>query len=287
MAQGLEPRRMARVELHRISARDGRDLPVWLTLPVSGPEGRAAPAVVLVHDEPWWRGGHWDWEPMAQFLASRGYLVVAPEFRGSTGYGQKHFEAGWKQWGLAMQDDVADALLWAQKQGLASDRACIAGAGYGGYSALIGLARHPQLYRCGVVWNGLIDPTAIVEGVSYVYGHRTTSSGQRRYLMEKLIGDADAQSLKALSALNQTARIRAPLLLAHGSRNPVVPIDQAELLRDKLTKQGAAPEWVAYPRDGHQWLELGSRLDWARRVEIFLQRHLAETPDEIRIERLR
>lgn len=75
--------------------------------------GQPLPTVVMVHGGPWVRGGHWRWEPMAQFLASRGYLVIEPEFRGSTGYGEAHYKAGWKQWGQAMQDDIAGALLWA------------------------------------------------------------------------------------------------------------------------------------------------------------------------------
>ena len=132
---GIDPSRMATVDFQRIKARDGRDLPVWLTLP---PGGKPAPAVVLVHGGPWVRGGYWQWDPMAQFLASRGYLVINPEFRGSTGYGEAHFQAGFRQWGQAMQDDVADALLWARARGLADHRACIAGASYGGYAALIG-----------------------------------------------------------------------------------------------------------------------------------------------------
>src|SRR5262249_33506883 len=141
---------------------------VWLTLPPGLPAGQPAPAVVLVHGGPWVRGGHWHWDPMAQFLASRGYLVIAPDFRGSTGYGHEHFRAGWKQWGLAMQDDVAAALLWAQKQGLADRRACIAGASYGGYATLMGLARHPELYRCGIAWVGVTDLMLLARGETWV-----------------------------------------------------------------------------------------------------------------------
>ena len=97
--------------MHRFAARDGLSIPVLVTHPPGKAEG-ARPAVVLVHGGPWVRGNHWPWEPEAQFLASRGYVVIEPEFRGSDGYGFKHFQAGWKQWGLAMQDDVADAVQW-------------------------------------------------------------------------------------------------------------------------------------------------------------------------------
>ena len=109
-----------------------------------------------MHGGPWVRGTHWQWEPEAQFLASRGYVVIEPEFRGSEGYGFKHFRAGWKQWGLAMQDDVADAVQWAVKQGWVDPkRVCIAGASYGGYATLMGLVRHHELYQCGINWVGV------------------------------------------------------------------------------------------------------------------------------------
>ncbi|RZI98436.1 MAG: S9 family peptidase, partial [Rubrivivax sp.] len=137
--EGVKPEQMANQELHRIPARDGRELPVWVTRSPSakGP----LPAVVLVHGGPWVRGSTWGWHADAQFLASRGYVVIEPEMRGSTGYGEDHFRAGFKQFGQAMQDDVADALRWAQAQGTASDKACIAGASYGGYSTLMGLIK--------------------------------------------------------------------------------------------------------------------------------------------------
>jgi dipeptidyl aminopeptidase/acylaminoacyl peptidase len=95
--------------------------------------------VVMVHGGPYVRGGHWEWNRETQFLASRGYAVLEPDFRGSTGYGTKLFRAGWKQWGLAMQDDVTDATKWAIAQGYADpQRICIAGASYGGYATLMG-----------------------------------------------------------------------------------------------------------------------------------------------------
>ncbi len=115
----IDARQMAATELERIPARDGRELPVWITGQRKGANGNpeALPTIVLVHGGPWVRNGYWRWEPMRQFLASRGYLVIEPEFRGSAGYGQAHLEAGFRQWGQAMQDDVADALLWARRQG--------------------------------------------------------------------------------------------------------------------------------------------------------------------------
>lgn len=273
---GIDPRKMAGVDFQRIKARDGRDLPVWLTLPQGVPAGQAAPAVVLVHGGPWMRGGSWRWAPMEQFLASRGYLVIAPDFRGSTGYGEAHWRAGFKQWGQAMQDDVADALLWARKQGLASDRACIAGASYGGYATLMGLVRHPDLYRCGVAWVAVADPFLFLEGSSWVLDD--IGRWGRRHMLPEMVGDVDkdAAMLTAVSPVAQAERIRAPLLLAYGEDDLRVPLTHGTRLREALIKAGHPPEWIVYPNEGHGWQHLSTRVDFAQRVEAFLQRHLRD-----------
>jgi len=112
---------------------------MYYTLPPASFGKSSHSTVVLVHGGPWVRGKRWGWDPHAQLLASRGYLVLEPEFRGSTGYGFKHFQAGWKQWGLAMQDDVADATRWAIAKGLADPGAFAwRGASYGGYATADG-----------------------------------------------------------------------------------------------------------------------------------------------------
>jgi acetyl esterase/lipase len=276
----IDPRRMATVDLHRIKARDGRDLPVWVTRPQGLRPGQSAPTVVVVHGGPWVRGGHWEWEAFEQFLASRGYVVISPEFRGSDGYGDAHFRAGWKQWGQAMQDDVADALLWAQGQGLADKKlACIAGASYGGYSALMGLVRHPELYRCGVAWVAVTDPVLYIKGAWFV--NDDLSGESRRHLLPQLVGDVekDADMLTAVSPVAQAKHIQAPLLLAFGEADRRVPIAHGERLRDALRAAGRPPEWVSYPNEAHSWRQVSTQVDFARRVESFLGRHLkAEAP---------
>lgn len=275
MLDDIDPKRMAGVALERIKARDGRDLPVWLTLPTGVEPGKPAPAVVLVHGGPWLRGGHWQWQAMEQFLASRGYLVIAPEFRGSTGYGQAHFRAGWKQWGQAMQDDVADALLWARQQGLASpERACIAGASYGGYSTLMGLVRHPELYRCGIAWVAVTDPFLLLKGSWWI--DDDVSDQGRRHMLPELVGDTDKDvaMLSAASPLAQAKHIKAPLLLAFGEADRRVPLAHGERLRQALTEAGHPPEWVTYANEGHSWRQVSTQVDFARRVERFLGEHL-------------
>ncbi|MDM4767309.1 prolyl oligopeptidase family serine peptidase [Pelomonas sp. SE-A7] len=272
---GVDPARMAQREFQRIKARDGRDLPVWITRPAGLPAGQAAPAVVLVHGGPWVRHGRWQWDPMSQFLASRGYLVIEPEFRGSTGYGEAHFKAGWKQWGQAMQDDVADALLWARQQKLADDRACIAGASYGGYSALMGLARHGDLYRCGIAWVAVTDLKLLVEGSWWI--RDDAGALARRYSIPEMIGDAkaDAAMLAANSPVLLADRIKAPVLLAFGEADLRVPLAHGKRMREALTAAGNEPQWVVYPGEGHGFSLMQNRLDFARRVEQFLATHLA------------
>ena len=271
---GIDPALMARVDFQRIKAHDGRDLPVWLTLPVGREPGRPGPAVVLVHGGPWVRDGHWRWTAMQQFLASRGYLVISPEFRGSQGYGQAHFQAGWKQWGRAMQDDVADAVLWAQAQGLADKRVCIAGASYGGYSTLMGLVRHPDLYRCGVAWVAVTDPFLYLQGSWWI--RDDISGAGRRYSLPQMVGDAkaDADMLTSVSPVAQAEHIKAPLLLAFGEADLRVPLAHGKRLREALQKAGREPQWVSYPDEGHGWRSPQTRADFARRVETFLAEHL-------------
>jgi dipeptidyl aminopeptidase/acylaminoacyl peptidase len=270
----IDPQRMSRVSMHRIKARDGRDLPVWLTQPVGVKAGQPAPAVVLVHGGPWTRIGYWQWKAQEQFLASRGYLVISPEFRGSTGYGSDHYRAGWKQWGQAMQDDVADALLWAQKKGLASDKACIAGASYGGYSTLMGLVRHPDLYKCGIAWVAVTDLKLLLEGGWGVIDDTENSS--RRYELPKLIGDVntDAKMLAENSPVLRASDMKAPLLLAFGESDHRVPLAHGERLRAALTKAGHPPEWVTYSNEAHSWRQVATQVDFARRMEKFLAQHL-------------
>lgn len=128
----IDAKRLGQMDLHRFRARDGLEIPAHLTLPAEGTK-KDLPLIVYVHGGPWVRGATWSWQPEVQMLASRGYAVLQPEFRGSTGFGGRHFEAGFKQWGRAMQDDLADAARWAVAQGFAdAKRICIAGASYGG-----------------------------------------------------------------------------------------------------------------------------------------------------------
>ena len=270
----VPPARMAPLEFHRTKARDGGDLPVWVTRPLAqhAQGAKPAPAVVVVHGGPFMRGVEWGWHAESQFLASRGYVVIEPEFRGSTGYGVDHFRAGWKEWGHKMQDDVTDAVRFAIKQGWVDPaRVCIMGGSYGGYSTLIGLVRDPDLYRCGVAAAAVTDPRYMFE-----FHWSDFSEEWKRYGMTRLVGDRekDAERLKAASAVEQVDKIKAPVLLVHGARDRRVPIEHAEKFLDAMRKAGKPVEWVRYPEEGHWFFYDQNRFDYYRKVEAFLAKHL-------------
>jgi len=270
----IDRRAMAPRDMVRIGARDGLPMPVHVTRP-KGQQG-PAPMVVLVHGGPWVRGGEWRWDAESQFLASRGYVVVEPEFRGSTGFGRTHFRAGWKQWGLAMQDDVADAALWAVKQGYADPkRICIAGASYGGYATLMGLIRNPEIFRCGVEWAGVTD-------IELMYSiHWSDLDDQwKSYGMPRLIGDRekDAAQLAATSPIRLASKVTQPLLMAYGGIDQRVPIEHGVRFRDAVRKTNPAVEWIDYPEEGHGWLLPANNIDFWGRVEKFLDKHLRNAP---------
>lgn len=269
----IQPEQMGTMQFIRYAARDGLPVPAWLTLPKS--EKKNLPLVVMVHPGPFRRGGEWGWEPSAQFLASRGYAVLSPEYRGSTGYGEKHFQAGWKQWGLGMQDDIADGVKWAITQGIADpSRICIAGTSYGGYAALMGLAKNPELFKCGIEWAGITDL-----GLMYS-GHWSFRSDLppmwKKYGMPVLVGDPvkDAEQLKNTSPVHQAARITQPLLMAHGTLDMSVPLYHGTKFRDVVKVHNKQVEWVEYDEEGHGWFLPSNRIDFWTRVEKFLDKNI-------------
>ncbi|MBC7414080.1 MAG: S9 family peptidase [Herminiimonas sp.] len=270
---GIDARQMATKDMVRYQARDGLAIPAYLTLP-RGPAKTDLPMVVLVHGGPYVRGGTWNWSGQAQFLASRGYAVLEPEFRGSTGFGWKHFQAGWKQWGLAMQNDVADGARWAIAQKIADPkRICIAGASYGGYATLMGLLNDPDLFKCGIDWVGVTDIDML-----YSIGWSDASTEWQTYGMPRLVGDRvkDAGQLKTTSPLLQAARITQPLLLAYGGADRRVPIEHGTRFRDAVQRTNRDVEWVEYPEEGHGWALIKNRIDFWSRVEKFLDRNIGK-----------
>lgn len=266
----LDAGRMATQEFERIKVRDGLSMPVYVTRP----QGKGPwPTVVLVHGGPWVRGVSWGFNPGPQFLASRGYLVVEPEFRGSQGYGFKHFQASWKQWGLSMQDDITDATRWAVEKGLADPkRLVIAGASYGGYATMMGLVKEPDLYRAGINWVGVTDV-----GLMYSVDWSDAPDLWLRQGMPFLIGDRtkDREQLEATSPLKRAASITKPVLMAYGTKDFRVPLPHGERMRDALKAAGKVEvEWVAYENEGHGFMLESNQVDFWSRVERFLGRHV-------------
>jgi dipeptidyl aminopeptidase/acylaminoacyl peptidase len=269
----IDPLQMSPKDMVRYKARDSLEIPAYLTIP-KGMDKKNLPLVVLVHGGPYVRGGSWTWNREVQFLASRGYAVLEPEYRGSTGFGWKHFEAGWKQWGLKMQDDVADGAKWAITQGIADPkRICIAGASYGGYATLMGLINDPALYRCGFEWVGVTDINLM-----YDVSWSDISNEYMRFGMPLLIGDQDkdAIQLKATSPLVNAARIKQPLLMAYGGSDVRVPVVHGTKFRDAVKATNQNVEWVEYPEEGHGWRLEKNNVDFWTRVEKFLGKNIGK-----------
>ena len=262
-----------RRSFHRVAARDGLPLPVVVTHPAGAAEpAKPLPAVVLVHGGPWLRGSNLGWDAEAQFFASRGWRVLQVEFRGSTGFGERHFRAGWKQWGLAMQDDLADAVAWAAQQGLVdAQRVCIVGASYGGYAALMGAARHPQTYRCAASHVGVTE-------LDLMFSSRWNDiSGQdKRHSLPALLGDpkADAEQLRQTSPLHRVKDIRIPIFLAQGTLDRRVPKENADRFERAARAAGVQVERVDYPEEGHSFVQSANAADHLRRLEAFLAKSL-------------
>lgn len=272
---GIDPTQMATQQQITFKARDGLTVPALLTLPKGG--GKNLPIVVLVHGGPWVRGSLWGWDAESQFLASRGYVVIEPAFRGTTGFGDKHYRAGWKQWGLAMQDDVADSVKWAISQGYAdANRVCIAGASYGGYATLMGLIKHPELYKCGVNWVGVSDFELFVDG------HWSFKSDMdqtnREFTLPELVGDLkkDAEQLRATSPLANASKLKRPLLMAYGGLDRRVPRFHGDKFYAAVKPTNPDVELIVYPEEGHGWVLPKTRNDFYGRMEAFLERHIGK-----------
>ncbi len=271
----IKPAQMAKREPVRYKARDGQDVPAFLTLP-RGSSGKNLPLVVVVHGGPWVPSAEWGFDPEAQFLASRGYAVLQPDFRGTIGYGWKHFRSSFRQWGLTMQDDITDGVRWAVAQGLADkNRVCIYGASYGGYAVMMGLAKDPELYRCGVNFVGVTD----IETMLSASWSDFANSDFLRYSARDMMGDAaEADKLAAVSPVKQAAKIRAPVLMAYGGDDRRVPIVHGNMMRSALEANGKKYEWMVFDGEGHGFRSPDNQAKFYGSVERFLKENLAAGP---------
>lgn len=264
----LNEEQMAKQEVIRYHARDGLLINGYLTLPPNK-EPKNLPVVVNVHGGPWHRTT-WGFDYVHQFFANRGYAVLDVNYRGSTGYGKKFFEAGFKEWGGKIQDDIADGVNWLLEQGIADpNRIAIYGFSFGGYSALMGLALKPELYACGVDYSGLVD----VENL-----YKTIPAYYKPFLemMYEMIGDPkeDSEMLRRISPLYLTDKIKKPVLIAQGANDIRVNKSDVDKFVNKLSANGVEVEYIVKEDEGHRFAKEENRIDLFNRIEKFLAAHL-------------
>ena len=267
----LSPRKFVRYK-----ARDGIDIPAYLTIPKSS-NGKNLPLVVDIHGGPYVPSTRYGFNAEAQFFASRGYAVLQPDFRGTQGYGDAFYKAGWKQWGLAMQDDVTDGVKWLIANGTVDkDRVCLFGGSYGGYATLWGLEKEPQMFRCGVAYVAVSDLELMFD-VTWSDFMRAERGGDTTKVLTRWIGDPDKdrEKMRAVSPIFHADRIAAPLLLAYGAADVRVPLIHGSRMRSALDKYNKPYEWVVYPEEGHGFNKDENRFDFYHRVEAFLDKNLA------------
>jgi dipeptidyl aminopeptidase/acylaminoacyl peptidase len=253
-------------------ARDGTPIPAYVTMPASAPAGKALPAIVLPHGGPRARDfGDFEW--MSQALANAGYVVLQPQFRGSAGFGFEWDEAGAKQWGRLMQDDVSDGVKYLVSQGIAdAKRICIAGWSYGGYAAGAGATLTPELYRCVIAGAGVFD---LVEMLRYVDAPGVRDVDTSVLYWKYYIGDPDKDraSVEAVSPIKHVANVQAPILLIHGRVDTTVPFKQSELFRDALIAAGKQVEFVELKAEDHYMTFAPTRIQTMQAMRDFLLKH--------------
>lgn len=256
-------------------ARDGLVIPAYLTIPKSS-NGKNLPLVVDIHGGPFVRGETHGFDDLAQFLASRGYAVLQPNFRGTTGMGIKHFQSGWKQWGLAMQDDINDGVDALISEGVVDkNRVCLSGGSYGGYATLVGLAKSPSKFKCGIAYVAVTD-LEILQSATWSDTNRAEEKKGTERFYKTQIGDPDKEKdlLRANSPLLLAEKIQAPVMLAFGGDDQRVPLIHGEKFRAALDKAGKKYEWVVYEGEGHGFNKDANRFDFYKRFENFLKANL-------------
>lgn len=267
----LKPDDLGQMKPYPYSARDGLKIPAYITLP-PGRDPKKLPAVVLPHGGPdardeiefnWW----------AQFLANRGYVVLQPNYRGSSGYGDKFTSEGLHQWGLKMQDDITDGVKKMIADGIADPkRICIVGASYGGYAALAGATFTPDLYACAASMAGISDLRQLLRRERKQYGPQ---SGVVSFWQSR-IGDFsdDAEQLVATSPAFHAGRVKCPILLLHGADDTTVWIEQSRIMEDALQKAGKPVQFVTLQGDDHYFTLPETRIRMLTELEAFLKKNI-------------
>jgi dipeptidyl aminopeptidase/acylaminoacyl peptidase len=260
----IEPKQMLPKEPIALKARDGLQLHGYVTRAAGdGPH----PMVVLPHGGPHGIRDWWEFDPEVQLLANRGYTVLQVNFRGSGGYGAEFERAGYGEWGAKMQDDLTDATRWAIEQKIApADRICIYGASYGGFAALMGAAREPDLYRCAIGYSGVYDLELLHESAD------PASPNDVAYL-DRALG-TDVAKQRAQSPVYNAQSIKAPVLLIHGSADRTAVLEHAKRMRAALEDNHKKVEWLALRGEGHGTYDENTRREVSERILQFLDANL-------------
>ncbi|MEM9181911.1 MAG: S9 family peptidase, partial [Pseudomonadota bacterium] len=268
----IEPEDMAPMKAITYTTRDGMTIHGYLTLPTNG-ETENLPLIVNPHGGPWARD-FWGFNSEHQFLANRGYAVLQMNFRGSTGYGRKHLESSYRQWGRTMQDDITDAVNWAVDEGIAnSDRICIYGGSYGGYATMAGVTTTPDLYKCGVNYVGVVD-------IGLLFDTMPKAWNLGKEQMKQQVGDPDkdAEMLAEASPINHVDKIKAPIFIVHGRKDPRVKYEHATRLRKEMEKHDKPYEWMVKDNEGHGFSKEENRIELYTAMEKFFKKHIGAGP---------
>lgn len=250
------------------TSRDGLTIHGYLTLP-QGLKPKKLPLVVNPHGGPWGRDV-WGYNPEVQFLANRGYAVLQVNFRTSTGYGRKFWEAGFKQWGLKIQDDITDGVKWLIDQGIADpSRVGIYGGSFGGYATLAGLAFTPDLYACGVDYVGVSNLFTLIKTIPPYWE-------PMRQMFYEMMGDPekDKELYEKVSPVFHADNIKVPVLVAQGANDPRVNKAESDQIVEALKKRGIEVVYMVKDNEGHGFRNEENRFDFYRAMEEFLGKHL-------------
>jgi dipeptidyl aminopeptidase/acylaminoacyl peptidase len=248
--------------------RDGLTIHAYLTLP-QGREPKDLPVVINPHGGPWHRDS-WTFIPEVQFLANRGFAVMQMNFRGSTGYGRKFWEAGFKEWGGKMQDDITDGVHWLIRHGIADpERVAIYGASYGGYAVLEGLVKTPDLYAAGVDYVGVSNLFTFFKTIPPYWAPYLE-------MMYEMVGhpEKDKDWFQEHSPALNADKIVKPLLVAQGAKDPRVNIHESNQIVEALRKQGVEVVYIVKENEGHGFQNEENRFDFYEAMEKFLNTHL-------------
>ncbi len=271
----LETARLATMKPQTIRARDGLNLVVYLTTP-AGVEPKNLPMVLNVHGGPWVRDD-WGYHPEAQWFANRGYACLQVNYRGSTGFGKKFMNAGNREWGAKMHDDLIDAVNWAVAQGIADPKkVCIYGGSYGGYAALVGAAFTPDFFAAAI---DIVGPSNIITLLNSIPPYWAPM----RNIFRVRVGDLETEQefLESRSPLFKAGEIRIPMLIAQGANDPRVKQAEAEQIVEALRAKGKPVEYLLFADEGHGFARPENRMAFYAAAEAFLAQHLggsAEPP---------